>query len=259
MILWTRAAYRKLRNETNAREYVSQIGRFIRGKLPPGLNGVVLGMSGGIDCSVVARLCQVAGVDAKLYILPDGNTPSQQNAVSDAMLFIDKFGFDYENIDIGPICAAIETALGDTLCTPGLAFSNIPPRVRMTVLYTAAQSLGRLVIGTGNLAERLMGYFTKWGDGAYDLNPLGMMTKTEVRTLARELQVPDTIINKAPSAGLYEGQTDEADMGLTYEEIDSFILNGTSGNNQADLIIKQRIALASHKLNAAPIFNEKLY
>jgi len=103
-----------------------------------------------------------------------------------------------------------------------------------------------------------MGYFTKWGDGAYDLNPLGMMTKTEVRILARELGVPDTIIGKAPSAGLYEGQTDEADMGLTYEQIDSFILKGASGNTEADLIIKQRISLASHKLNAAPIFNEKL-
>ena len=147
-------------DERNAGAYVPLIGRFIRDTVASsGQEGVVLGMSGGIDSAVAARLCQAAGVDARLYILPDGDSASQRSAVSDAMCFINKFGFDYENIDIKPICGAVESALRGV---EGLSRVNIRPRVRMTVLYAAAQKLGRLVIGTGNLAERLTGYFTKW-------------------------------------------------------------------------------------------------
>jgi len=112
-----------------------------------------------------------------------------------------------------------------------------------------------LVIGTGNLAERTVGYFTKWGDGACDLNPLAMLTKQEVRTLARFLEVPDCIIAKQPSAGLWEGQTDEDELGMTYQQIDAYIINGTSGNPETDRKIEDRIAMSAHKLAPIPIFS----
>lgn len=113
-----------------------------------------------------------------------------------------------------------------------------------------------LVIGTGNLSERTVGYFTKWGDGACDINPMGMLTKREVYILAKYLQVPECIINKKPSAGLWEGQTDEEELGIKYEQIDEFILKGTSGNEEVDKVIKIKNERAMHKLKQIPIFNK---
>jgi NAD+ synthase len=124
----------------------------------------------------------------------------------------------------------------------------------MTYLYQLAQVSGRFVIGTGNLAERTVGYFTKWGDGASDLNPLGMLTKQEVYTLARFLEVPDCIIDKKPSAGLWDGQTDEKELGMSYAQIDAYIINGTSGNDEIDRKIEGRKAQTAHKHATIPIF-----
>lgn len=112
-----------------------------------------------------------------------------------------------------------------------------------------------LVIGTGNLAERTIGYFTKWGDGACDLNPMANITKQEVYILAKYLQVPDSIINKKPSADLWKGQTDEEDIGITYEQINNFLLTGTSGDALIDNKIKTRNKNNMHKLKAIPVFN----
>ncbi len=112
-----------------------------------------------------------------------------------------------------------------------------------------------LVIGTGNLSERTVGYFTKWGDGANDLNPLGMLTKKEVYILAKYLGVPESIINKKPSADLWEGQTDEEELGISYSQIDEYILNGTSGDKNVDEIIKLKHKITMHKLKPIPIFN----
>ena len=107
-----------------------------------------------------------------------------------------------------------------------LTGANIKPRLRMTTLYAFANHLGYRVVGTGNRSELAIGYFTKWGDGGVDLLPLGNLTKTRVRELARHLGVPQRIIDKPPSAGLWEGQTDESEMGVTYEQLDAY-LEGT--------------------------------
>jgi NAD+ synthase len=175
------------------------------------------------------------------------------------MEFIEKFNFPYHTFDIKPVVDAL--TIPDTPAFSGadkadvaLSCANIRPRVRMTYLYEVAQRDRRFVIGTGNHAEATVGYFTKWGDGAHDLNPLAMLTKKEVYTLARYLQVPDSIINKQPSAGLWEGQTDEAELGMTYNQIDAYILEGTSGNAETDRKIKDRIALSAHKMNKIPAF-----
>ena len=116
--------------------------------------------------------------------------------------------------------------------------ANIAPRLRMTTLYAIAGSENRLVAGTGNRSEVYMGYFTKWGDGAYDFDPISDLTATEVIEFLRYLEAPRSITEKAPSAGLYEGQTDEQEMGVTYAAIDHYLQTGEA--NEKDLAIIQR-------------------
>jgi len=243
-------------DDKNAESYIAQIGQFIFNEVRNAKrHGVILGMSGGIDCSVVARLCQEAGVDTKLVMLPDGDSMNNSSS-TDAMKLIEKFEFKHATINIKDACDAIEKSIiqAGAKEISDLSRSNIRPRVRMTTLYSLAQDERRFVVGTSNLDERLLGYFTKWGDGACDLNPLAMLTKGEVRTLAKHLGVPESIITKAPSAGLQEGQTDEVDLGFSYEAMDDYILTGTSGSREIDQKIRARIAMSGHKLTSPPIF-----
>lgn len=247
--------------EENAKEYCDVIGIWIKENIENAhANGVVLGMSSGIDCSVVAGLCKNAGVNINLVLLPYGKDMNKSKSYSDAMELINKFEFDYHMFDIKPAVDNIQIS-DDFIkdCNENnvkLAKANIRPRMRMTYLYQYAQINNLLVIGTSNLSERTVGYSTKWGDGASDLNPLGMITKREVYILAKYLGIPECIINKKPSADLWEGQTDEEELGIKYEQIDEFILNGTSGNEQIDNLIKIKNERAMHKLNPIPIFNK---
>ena len=243
-------------DDSNVKKHVNDMSRFIVSKcLDADRDGVILGMSGGIDCSVVARLAQEAGVDTKLVMMPDGKSMNNDSMV-DSMALINKFGFKHSTVDIKPACDAIEQSIlaGDCKKLTDFTRSNIRPRVRMTTLYAIAQDERRFVIGTSNLDERLIGYFTKYGDGGSDLNPLGLVTKGEVRTLAKYLGVPQNIITKAPSAGLGEDQTDEKDLGFSYEQMDNFIYHGTSGNPRIDQLINRRIAMSEHKLALPPIY-----
>lgn len=249
--------------EKNVSEYCIKIGEWIKKHIENAhANGVVLGMSSGVDCSVVARLCQNAGISTHLVLMPYGNDMTNSKSYSDAMELINNFKFDYHIFDIKSAVDAIQIPSNSTILKDvskkniELSKANIRPRVRMTYLYQYAQINNLLVIGTGNLAERAVGYFTKWGDGGCDINPLGMLTKGEVYILAKYLQVPECIINKKPSAGLWEGQTDEEELGIKYEQIDEFILKGTSGDEQIDNIIKLKNERTMHKLKQIPIFNE---
>ena len=126
------------------------------------------------------------------------------------------------------------------------AIANIAPRLRMISLYAVAASENRLVAGTGNASEFYMGYFTKWGDGAYDLNPIADLTATEIFEFLRYLKAPEAVITKAPSAGLFEGQTDEEDMGVTYAAIDKYITTGQA-NEKDKAIIDRYHARSDHK------------
>ena len=237
----------------NADEYITKIAGFIKSKVDSaGRAGLVLGMSGGIDCSVAACLSKSADVPVKLIMMPDGDDMLRSKSMGDAMKLVEKFGFDYRVIDIGEVCACVERQTGE-LCK--ISRMNIRPRVRMTILYSLAQDMGRFVLGTGNLVERLCGYFTKWGDGASDLNPLGMLTKGEVRILARHLGVPEEIVSKPPSAGLFEGQTDEDELGFKYSQIDAYILKGTSGDSAVDKKLSALFKMSAHKLNPIDIFS----
>jgi len=248
--------------EENAKNYVKEIALWIKHAVQKAnCEGVVLGMSGGVDCSTVARLCQEAKVNVHLVLMPYGNDMENTKSLIDAKELIGKFEFNYHIFNIKPAVDNLKISedLHPNSDTNNVTLSsaNIRPRIRMTYLYQYAQCNNFLVIGTGNLSERTVGYFTKWGDGACDINPIGMLTKREVYVLAKYLQVPDSIINKKPSAGLWEGQTDEEELGITYEQIDEFILNGTSGDEQIDSLIKRKNKLAEHKLQAIPIFNLK--
>ena len=249
--------------EENVEEYCNEIGKWIKNQIENAkANGVVLGMSSGVDSSTVARLCQNAGVNTHLIIMPYGDDMTKSQNYSDAMELIDKFKFDYHVFDIKPAVDSIQIPNNSEILKNAdetnieLSKANIRPRVRMTYLYQYAQINNLLVIGTGNLSEATVGYFTKWGDGACDLNPLRMITKREVYILAKYLQVPECIINKKPSAGLWEGQTDEEELGIKYEQIDKFILNGTSGSDKIDDLIKNKNQKSLHKLSEIQIFNK---
>jgi NAD+ synthase len=247
-------------DDSNVELYAGKIAGWISERVQSaGMKGVVLGMSGGIDSSTVACLCRKAGVEIHLVLMPYGNDMADSKSYAHSMELIEKFGFPYHLYDIKPAVDAIIVTGKVPMfeadeATIGISRANVRPRVRMTYLYQLAQMGGRFVAGTGNLAECTVGYFTKWGDGANDFNPLAMITKQEVYTLARYLGVPDSIINKKPSAGLWEGQTDEDELGMTYTQIDAFILKGSSGDEEIDRIIEKRRLMSAHKFDKIPVF-----
>lgn len=237
-----------------------------------GAKGVVLGMSGGIDCCVTARLYQEAGIPVKLVLMPYGESMELAGDNADAMALIKKFNFDYTVFDITETVDTMINGLKtlnfkNPLTTEKeaveliqMAISNIKPRVRMTALYTLGQSLGYVVAGTGNLSERVMGYFTKWGDGASDINIIGNLTKTQVRILGKALDLPERIITKAPSANLWKGQTDEDEMGITYPRLDACIMFNEGSDEDKALVENTRKRIA-HKSKAIPMYPEmyKMY
>lgn len=199
---------------------------WIRGEVEAaGGAGVVFGLSGGIDSAVVAALARRAYPHHSLgVIMPCHSDPRDEE---DAAIVAHHYGIAVTTVDLGPIYDLLLHALAASstdLPESRLATANLKPRLRMTTLYAFANQLGYRVLGTGNRSELTIGYFTKYGDGGADLLPLGSLVKSEVRELARSLEVPDGIIAKPPSAGLWADQTDEAEMGLTYEELDAYLL-----------------------------------
>ena len=126
------------------------------------------------------------------------------------------------------------------------ALANIAPRLRMLTLYAVAAAENRLVAGTGNKSEAYVGYFTKWGDGAHDFNPIADLTVTEIYEFLRYLNAPECIINKAPSAALFDGQTDETEMGVSYAALDAF-LSGEAIAEETRQIIDRMHTVSEHK------------
>lgn len=215
--------------------------------------GTVVGLSGGIDSAVVAALCREALGDRVLaLILPVNSLPQD---AEDARLVAEHLGIRVREVPLEIAYAALVTALPNDLGSDegkALALANLKPRLRMLTLYYHANALNYLVVGTGNRSELAMGYFTKFGDGAADILPLGGLVKHQVRELARHLGVPQSIIDKPPSAGLRAGQTDEGEMGLTYAQIDGYLLSGQADPAVAQLLISRQ-RQSEHKRSPAPI------
>jgi NAD+ synthase len=194
-----------------------------------GLDGYVVGLSGGIDSACTAALCQRAvGAGVLGALMPCHSGPQDAEM---AHLVAGTFGLRTVTVNLGPAYDALLAALPSGM--PDMARANIKPRLRMTTLYALAQTHGYLVAGTGNKSEMLVGYFTKYGDGGVDVEPLGDLYKWQVRALARDLGVPQPVIDRPPSAGLWTGQTDEDEMGLTYDELDATLAAIETGQTAA--------------------------
>ncbi len=198
-----------------------------------------MGLSGGLDSSVVAALAQqAAGPDRLLaLILP---IYSQAQDLKDARLIAQKLGIRTRTIDLSK---AYDNLIKILPKASGLSRANLKPRLRMLALYYFANKLNYLVCGTGNKSELMAGYFTKYGDGAADILPIGDLFKKEVVALAKELGIPENIILKSPTAGLWAGQTDEGEMGITYRELDDIL--GRMINNKKQAASRDKV----HKVN----------
>ena len=201
-----------------------------------GVKGIVFGNSGGKDSALVGILCKFACDDTVGVIMPCSSRRNFEEDSIDAREFADKFKIETRVVDLTPVKEAELKQLSNVVKMVPASEINIAPRLRMTTLYAIAACESRLVAGTGNRSETYVGYFTKWGDGAHDFNPISDLTVTEIYEFLRYLDAPRRIIEKAPSAGLYDAQTDEADMGFKYSDLDAYI---TTGN--VDPSVKERI------------------
>lgn len=228
------------------------IVEWLRQKLAAsGSKGFVFGLSGGLDSALVASLAAKASPGACLgLIMPcDSNPLDSEHAV----LVAETYGLKTRVVDLsGPHRSLLsELKRGSEAQPARLAVANLKPRLRMASLYFFANEMNLMVLGTGNRSEWYVGYSTKYGDGGVDLQPIIGLTKSQVRLLARHMGVPEEIIMKAPTAGLWQGQTDEGEMGFTYEQLDEYIATG-----RAEAEVKERIdrmhAGSRHKFALPP-------
>lgn len=185
------------------------------------LKSVVVGLSGGVDSAVASVLCKKAlGRDNVICIfLPDNSTPNED--IRHKEVLVKKFDLVCEEKNITHL---VEEVRKSCIIEPDkVALGNIKARVRMTLLFEYANMSKSLVCGTSNKSEMLIGYFTKYGDGGVDIQPLADLYKTQVIQLAKYLDIPDEIIKKPPTAGLWKGQTDEKEIGLDYTTLDKIL------------------------------------
>ncbi|MCP3025553.1 NAD(+) synthase [Halobacillus sp. A5] len=221
------------------------------------VKGLLVGVSGGIDSAVVAHLIKRACPDHSLgVIMPCKSNPDDQ---AHAEKVIESCGIQSMTVDLtethtvmfGKIVNKLKESESFNEEHVQIADANLRARLRMSTLYTVATNHRYLVVGTDNAAEWYTGYFTKYGDGGVDLVPLVNLTKGEVREMAEILGVPDEIVNKQPSAGLWEGQTDENEMGTSYDMIDRH-LKGKNIPEKDREIIEAMHNRTKHKRSIAP-------
>ncbi len=248
-------------------DLASRISEWIRERVKDaGAKGVVMGMSGGLDSSVTAVLCKKAFPDTSLgLIMP---CFSSKEDVEHAKIVAKKFGIETKEKDISDIFKFFLNTLEGREYDRNaneeidIAVANLKPRLRMICLYYFANKLNYLVVGTGNKSELSVGYFTKYGDGAADILPLGDLLKTEERKLAEWLDIPKQILEKVPSGDLWKGQTDESEIGMSYDVLDRILLAMESGDFSGcdpELVekVKQMMEASMHKREQIAVFKFK--
>ena len=191
-----------------------------------GADGIVYGNSGGKDSALVGILCKAACDNTVGIIMPCATARNFEMDKRDGEEVARAYGIETRYADLSAVKSAEKAALAGVTELSPAAEANIAPRLRMATLYAVAATENRLVSGTGNRSEGFVGYFTKWGDGACDFNPIADLTVTEIYEFLRDLKAPKCVIEKAPSAGLFDGQTDESEMGFTYKELDTYLDGG---------------------------------
>jgi len=238
----------------NSERLAEKLVSWIRDRvLVAGCKGVVLGMSGGLDSSVLAVLCQRAFPQNTIgLIMPCHSNPEDR---AHAQEVANKFFIPTTEIVLDDVYSALLQTLPDYRADSALtrlAKANLKVRLRMLTLYYVANQLRYMVVGSSNRSEVAVGYFTKYGDGGVDIMPLGNLVKAQVRELARFLGIPQPIIDKPPSAGLWEGQTDEGEMGFSYNNLDRYLLAGEV-SNEIRKKIEFMVAKSAHKRSLPPI------
>ena len=235
-----------------------KISNWIKNKVQEaGAKGAVFGLSGGIDSACVAVLCKKAFGDSILGItMPCESHCDDEKYVK---LLVNKFKIKTEDVCLDNVYKEFAGILPEG---NDLSWANIKPRLRMITLYYYANNLNYLVIGTGNKSELCVGYFTKYGDGGVDLLPLADLYKAEVKELAGELTIPNEIIERPPTAGLWHGQTDEEELGITYEELDTTLdlidkrQEDKVGNKKNLNKVKKMINRSEHKRVPIMVFKK---
>ena len=221
-----------------------------------GLKGIVYGNSGGKDSALVGILCKAACENTVGIILPCTSKRNYDEDAADAKVVAQKYNIETRTVDLTPVKEAELKALDGVAVMNAAALANIAPRLRMLTLYAIAAAENRLVAGTGNRSEAYVGYFTKWGDGAHDFNPIADLTVTEIYEFLRYLDAPKCVIEKAPSAALFDGQTDETEMGVTYGELDAY-LSGKAIEEEKKKIIERMHKASEHKRTGISVYTYK--
>lgn len=222
-----------------------------------GGRGTIFGLSGGVDSAVVAVLCRKAFPENSLGVIMPCYSPEAER--SHAELVAKKFSIPCKTISLDRVFDEMLLALENKKADEtgiSLAAANLKPRLRMSVLYYLAAQHSYRVIGTGNKSEISIGYFTKYGDAGVDFEPIGDLLKEEVCELAAYLEIPREIIERKPTAGLWEGQSDEDELGFSYMELDSY-LKGGKVNPAVAAKIKAMQQASQHKCNMPPVFTRK--
>ena len=235
---------------------VEKLISWIRDKVSAaGCKGIVVGMSGGLDSSVLAVLCQRAFPQNMLGVIIPCH--SSQEDEEHARTVASKFSIPTKTVVLDSVFDTLLKAVAGDSVEPAakrLAGANLKARLRMLTLYYLANQLKYMLAGSSNRSELSIGYFTKYGDGGVDIMPLGNLVKGQVRELASFLGIPRQIIDKPPSAGLWQGQTDEGELGLSYEDLDRYLVTGKASNKLREKI-ESMIVASNHKRLPPPIAN----